>query len=84
MADGDIDRGLRFYRDVADMAEKVEPLWRSLMTAYQALIVRQRGLDKTVPKEIIDAVALVPVALPDDWRDRPDFLRLPAICIKNG
>jgi Holliday junction resolvasome RuvABC ATP-dependent DNA helicase subunit len=29
------------------------------MTAYQALIVRQRGLDKTVPKEIIDAVALV-------------------------
>ena len=54
------------------------------MTAYQALIVRQLGFDKTVATQIIDAVALVPVALPDDWRDRPDFQGLHAICVKNG
>jgi tetratricopeptide (TPR) repeat protein len=84
LADGDVGRGMRLYRNAADMAEKIEPTWRSLMTAYQALIVRQLGLDRTLPQEMIDALALVPVPLPDDWRDRPDFLRVHTICVKNG
>lgn len=84
LAHGDIERGMRLYRIAADMAEEVERGWRSLMTAYQALVVRQLGLDKSGPPKMIEASALVPVDLPDDWHDRPDFLRLHAICIQNG
>lgn len=84
LADGNIDQGMRLYRDAAEMAEKINPEWRSLMTAYQALIVRQLGLDKALPQEIIRALPLVPFGLPDDWRDQPDFLRLHTICVKNG
>lgn len=84
LAHGDIDRGMQLYRTAADRAEQVEPTMRSLMTTYQALIVRQLGLDKTLPPKMIAALSLVPLDLPDDWRDRPDFLRLHAICIKNG
>lgn len=84
LADGQIDRGMRLYRDAADLAENVEPAWRSLMTVYQGMVVRQLGLDKTVPREIIGAIALVPVPLPEDWRDRPDFLRVRSVCVKNG
>ena len=84
LAHGDIDRGMQLYRSAADRAEQVEPAMRSLMTTYQALIVRQLGLDKTLPPKMIATLSLVPFDLPDDWRDRPDFLRLHAICIKNG
>jgi tetratricopeptide (TPR) repeat protein len=84
LANGDIDQGMRLYRDAANTAEKIDPAWRSLMTLYQALIVRQLGLDKALPQAMIDAVALIPFDLPDDWQDRPDFLRLHAICMKNG
>lgn len=84
LADGDINKGMRLYREAADLAEAVEPTWRSLMTVYQALIVRQLGLDKSVPGEVMDALALAPVPLPEDWRDRPEFLRVHYICEKNG
>jgi len=75
---------MRLYRDAADMAEKVDPAWRSLMTAYQALIVRQLGIDKTNSTDVLAAHALAPFDLPDDWRDRPDFLRIQQICAKHG
>jgi hypothetical protein len=75
---------MKLYRDAADLAEAVEPTWRSLMTVFQALIVRQLGLDKSIPCETMDALALAPVPLPDDWRDRPEFLRVHYICEKNG
>jgi tetratricopeptide (TPR) repeat protein len=84
LAHGDIAQGMRLYRDAADMAEEENPAWRSLMTAYQALVVRQLGLDKTLEPELIAALPLIPFDLPEDWRDQPDFLRLHAICIKNG
>ncbi|BBX06606.1 tetratricopeptide repeat protein [Mycolicibacterium aichiense] len=83
LANGDIDQGMRIYRDAADEAEKAKPVWRSLMTIYQGLIVRQLGLDKTTPTRLIDALALVPVPLPEDWEDRPDYLRLQSVCEKN-
>ncbi|WP_102144714.1 tetratricopeptide repeat protein [Mycobacterium hubeiense] len=84
LAAGNVDKGMKLYREAADLAEAAEPTWRSLMTLYQALIVRQLGLDKAIPQETLDALALVPVPLPDDWRDRPDFLRVHYICEKNG
>ncbi|MGV0809547.1 tetratricopeptide repeat protein [Mycolicibacterium setense] len=84
LAAGNLDKGMKLYREAADLAEEVEPTWRSLMTLYQALIVHQLGLDKAIPQGTMDALALVPVPLPDDWRDRPDFLRVRYICEKNG
>lgn len=84
LADGNIDQGMRLYREAAEMADKIDPQWRSLMTAYQALVVRQLGLDKALPEKIIRSLPLVPISLPEDWRDYPDFLRLHAICVKNG
>jgi len=84
LAYGDLDRGMRLYREAADMAERIDPAWRSLMTAYQALIVRQLGIDKTTSTDVLPARALVPFDLPDDWRDRPDFLRIQQICAKHG
>lgn len=84
LALGDIDKGMRLYRNAAEMAEKVDPELRSLMTAYQALVVRQLGLVDSMPQEIIAATSLVPVALPDGWEKQPDFLRLHNVCVKNG
>lgn len=84
LADGDIDQGMRLYREAADLAEKVDPTWRSLMTAYQALIVRQLGITKTKDPETIAALALVPFALPDDWQERPDFVRIQNLCAQHG
>lgn len=84
LASGDINRGMRLYREAADMAEKVDPVWRSLMTAYQAMVVRQLRIDQVVPPAVIRAQALVPVELPDDWQERPDFLRVQQICKKDG
>lgn len=84
LAKGDVGKGMRLYRQAADDAERAEPAWRSLMTVYQALVVRQLGLDKSVPKESIEAQSLVPFTLPESWRDQPDFLRLQTICLKLG
>jgi predicted Zn-dependent protease len=84
LAHGDLDRGMRLYREAADMAEKIDPAWRSLMTAYQALIVRQLGIYKTSPADVVAALALVPFQLPDDWQERPEFLRIHNICVKYG
>jgi predicted Zn-dependent protease len=84
LAHGDLETGMRLYRNAADTAEKVDPAWRSLMTTYQALVVRQLGLDKSLPPQVLAALSLIPFDLPEDWPDRPDFLRLHSICVKNG
>ncbi|WP_161965222.1 tetratricopeptide repeat protein [Ornithinimicrobium cerasi] len=84
LAHGDLHRGMRLYREAADKAEKVDPASRSLMTAYQALIVRELGIDKTHPAEIVSALALVPVDLPEDWNERSDFLRIYNVCRKHN
>lgn len=84
LAAGDIDRGMRLYREAAERAEKEDPYWRSLMTAYQAVIVRQLGLDQSAPGLVLAALSLVPQELPADWEDRPDFLRLHYVCKQHG
>jgi tetratricopeptide (TPR) repeat protein len=84
LANGDIDRGMRLYRQAADEAEKGHAAWRSLMTTYQALIVRQLGIHKSERPEVISALALSPYPLPTDWKDRPDFVRLYNLCVKLG
>lgn len=84
LANGDLERGMGLYRDAADKAEREGDEWRSLMTTYQALIVRQLGLDKNTPSLLMKAHALAPVPLPGDWKDRPDFLRLYNVCLRHG
>ncbi|WP_370107526.1 tetratricopeptide repeat protein [Nocardioides sp.] len=84
LAKEDIETGMSLYRKAADIAEKVDPALRSLMTAYQALIVRQLGIDRTSPQELLNALALVPYDPPEDWKDRPDFLRLERVCRAHG
>ncbi len=84
LANGELDRGMGLYRQAADRAEKGGDEWRSLMTTYQALIVRQLGLHRDTSTLLMRAHALVPVPLPSDWKDRPDFLRLYNVCLKHG
>lgn len=84
LASGDLDRGMRLYREAAAMAEKINPMWSALMATYQALVVRQLGLDSTSPEGVIEALSLAPHALPEDWEDRPDFLRVKFVCDRHG
>ncbi len=84
LAHGDLNRGMRLYREAADMAESADPNARSLMTAYQALVIRQLGLDESAPAGVLSALALVPVDLPEDWNDRPEFLQIYSICVRHG
>lgn len=75
IAAGDVTKGMKMYRLAADAVEKVDSATRSLMTVYQALIIRQLDLDRTDDARV-RALALPTVPLPDDWEDRPEFLRL--------
>lgn len=84
LANGDLEEGMRLHRQTTDRAEKVDPIWRSLMTGYQALVVRQLGPLDSQSDSVIRALALVPFSLPSDWRDRPDFLRLWNVAERNG
>lgn len=84
LAAGDIAVGMRLYRQAADEAEARHDDSRSLMTAYQALIVRQLGLRKGDDDRMISALSLPPYPLPDDWDDRPEFLRLYTVAQRNG
>jgi hypothetical protein len=54
------------------------------MTTYQAIVVRQLGIDKRESPEKIAALALAPVPLPSDWKQYPEFLRLRNLCQKLG
>jgi tetratricopeptide (TPR) repeat protein len=84
LAAGDLDTGMRLYREAAARAEKDDHHWCSLMTAYQAVVTRQLDLDKTAPAQVLEASALIPQDLPEDWANWPDFLRLHHICVKHG
>lgn len=83
LAAGRIDEGMRLYRRAADDAEKVGDDTRSLMTAYQALVVRQLGLLQTGMAAKVTAISLPHYPLPDDWDDRPEFLRLLAVAARH-
>ncbi|MGX5681007.1 tetratricopeptide repeat protein [Schumannella luteola] len=84
LAAGEIDRGMKLYREAATAADSRSDGMRSLMTVYQALIVRQLGLFDSLDPKMMGAISLPPVDLPDDWSERPEFLRLQYIAVKNG
>lgn len=92
LAEGDLEGGMRLYREAADMADEDDKTskedWRGasrcLMTLYEGLVIRQLGLDRTANSTHLSALALPPVPLPEDWQDRPDFLRLWNICVRNS
>jgi tetratricopeptide (TPR) repeat protein len=80
LAIGDLDRGMRLYREAADQAEKGDPALRSLMTTYQAIIVRQLGIDQSEQPHMLAALALAEFPLPEDWEVLPEFVRLRNLC----
>lgn len=85
LAAGNIVLGMKLYRQAADEAEGRPDDSRSLMTAYQALIVRQLNLQQDEEQNrMISALALPPYPLPEDWEENPEFLRLYAVAQRNG
>ena len=84
LAAGHIEQGMKLYRQAADSAERRHDDSRSLMTAYQALVIHQLGLLGGDRSEMVYALALPPYPLPDDWEDRPEFLRLHAVAQKHA
>lgn len=84
LAAGNVTDGMRLYREAAIQAERQDPALRSLMTAYQALVMRQLNLADRVPTSELEAIALAPVALPDDWDNRPDFIRIKNLADRHG
>ncbi|GAA5090728.1 hypothetical protein GCM10025760_16760 [Microbacterium yannicii] len=84
LAAGNIDEGMRLYRRAADEADKVKDNIRSLMTAYQALVVRQLGLLEPEASVRVTSISLPPYPLPDDWEDRPEYLRLLAVARRHN
>jgi tetratricopeptide (TPR) repeat protein len=79
-----VNEGMKFYREAAIMAEAQNDDSRSLMTAYQALVVHQLGLLDTNDATAVTAMSLPTVDLPDDWRERSEFLRLQSLAVSNS
>jgi len=84
LAAGELDTGMRLYRQAASQAEKEGTESLSLMVAYQALVMRQLGVDEAGDPTRVSALALAPVPLPDDWAERSEFLRLRGLCRMRG
>ena len=84
LAANEITTGMKLYREAANIAEKSNDDSRSLMTAYQAIVVRQLGLLDTNDRTAVTAMSLPPVALPDDWRERSEYLRLQTLAARKG
>lgn len=84
LASNQIDLGMKMYREAAVVADRQGDEYRSLMTNFQALVVRQLGLLDTNDPKIIAALSLPPVELPEDWRDQPEFLRVHRVAVANG
>lgn len=84
LASEQIELGMKLYRQAADSAERLGDDARSLMTAYQALVVRQLGVLYAADEAMVSALALPPYPLPDDWEDRPEFVRLRNVATRRG
>ncbi len=82
LAKGQIDAGLRLYREAAVLADGEEDggAARSLMTLHEGMAIRHFRLldDEDVRSEVI-AGSLPPVSLPGDWERRPEFVLLAKI-----
>lgn len=76
LAVGNVSEGFRLYREAAHSPRARDHEFLSLITLYQALVVRQLGLDGETDATHLAALSLAPVNLPDDWQQRPEFLRL--------
>ncbi|MCS6548417.1 hypothetical protein NYS50_11055 [Curtobacterium flaccumfaciens pv. flaccumfaciens] len=76
LAAGETKEGLRVYREAAKSAGSKNHIFLSLISLYQALVVRQLGIDIVTDSTQLAAQSLAPVGLPDDWEQRPEFLRL--------
>lgn len=84
LAAGDVHKGMRLYREAADLANTKGHDFRALMTMHQALVVRQLGLDQSTDPLMLTALSLPPVKLPEGWGQRSEFLRLRSVARKNG
>lgn len=84
LAAGEIEAGMKLYRDAAGEAERFHDDSRSLMTAYQTLVIKQLRLRDASDPIKVTALSLPDYPLPDDWADRPEFLRLHAIALRHG
>jgi len=76
LAAGSVDEGMRLYREAASSAKRQDHEFLSLITMYQAMVVRQLRLDHATDATVLAALSLAPVSLPEDWAQRPEFLRL--------
>jgi len=83
LSKGEIETGMSLYRQAAIAAERAGDDDDSLMTAYQALVVRRLGLLTTHDPMKVRALALPAVPMPDDWADRSEYLRLQALAKKH-
>lgn len=84
LAAGSINEGMRLYREAAGTAKHQDHEFLSLITMYQAMVVRQLHLDRTTDSTMLAALSLAPVSLPDDWAQRPEFLRLQWVARRHG
>jgi tetratricopeptide (TPR) repeat protein len=84
LACGHIELGMKLYRRAADEAETSGDDSRSLMTAYQALVVRQLGVMYAADTAMVTALSLPPYPLPEDWEDKPEFVRLRNVAVSRG
>lgn len=81
---GHVEFGMKLYREAANEADREGDDARSLMTMYQALIVRQLRTLDAHDELTVTALSLPPFPLPDDWRDRPEFVRLHTVASRHG
>jgi len=87
LARGQIDSGLRAYREAAELADRELDgrSIRTLMTIHQAMSILHLGLlgHKDVVPQLY-AGALPTVDLPGDWLDRPEFVLLSYVSERRG
>ncbi|MER3387259.1 MAG: hypothetical protein RIC81_03405 [Microcella pacifica] len=84
LASGNVERGMKLYREAAARAEKRGDDSYCLMAAYQALVVQQLGLLDHSDPSAVSAMSLPQTELPADWQDNPEFLRLHAVATRKG
>lgn len=86
ISDGNIDAGLRLYREAAALAED-DPdssAVHALMMLHQTCGLHRLGV-MTNPNQIaLVAMALPQVELPDDWEQLPHFRLLYEIALRHG
>lgn len=75
ISDGNIDKGLRLYREAASLADHDADgqVVRALMTLHQTSALHRLGVLSTENRMELLAKALPPIELPEDWEVSPQF-----------